>query len=211
MAEYPDTLFDPNFPVSLRGMVCRLHGKDVTIKGQRFKLRDTPEELLASRAMQRNHIADACRMVNGMPKATSTNDAAVYVIEPQSGAAVKVGVSADPLSRLTGLQAGCHEQMTIRALFWMPSNQAYGIERVTLRVIAKMGLRLSGEWCDMSATDLAGTIACVIKSNEAVQVSDSEMEIANIGFVYAQDDEAQTSLAFQFWQNPEKILMRKRA
>ena len=120
MAEYPDTLSDPNFPVSLRGMVCRLHGKDVTIKGQRFKLRDTPEELLASRAMQRNHIADACRMVNGMPKATSTNDAAVYVIEPQSGAAAKVGVSADPLSRLTGLQAGCHEQMTIRALFCMP-------------------------------------------------------------------------------------------
>jgi hypothetical protein len=211
MAEYPDSLSDLNFPVSLRGMVCRLHGRDVTIKGERFNLRDTPEELLAARAMQRASIARACQRVNDMPKATSTGEAAVYVIEPQSGVASKVGVSTNPLVRLSTLQGGSYEPMTIRALFWLPEAHAYGVEKICLRVVAKMGLRLSGEWCDMHASDLIATIACVLKSNEATQVGCSEMHCNNITALYAKDQEKQESLAFTFGQNPEKLLMRKNA
>ena len=211
MAEYPDNLSSINFPVALRGMVCRLHGRDVTIKGQRFKLRDTSEELLASRVMNRAHNARACQRVNDMPKATSTGEAAVYVVEPQSGIAAKIGVSANPLTRLAGLQVGSHEPMTIRALFWLPEAHAYGIEKACLRVIAQMGLRLQGEWCDMHASDLTATIACVLKSNEAAQVADSEMHLANIHTLYSKDQEAQGSLAFRTGETPESLLMRKNA
>lgn len=211
MAKYPDSLSATNFPVSLRGMVCRLHGRDATIKGQRFKLRDTPEELLASRVMNRAHIARACQRVNNMPKATSTGEAAVYVVEPQSGLAAKIGVSANPLVRLVALQGGSYEPMTIRALFWLPEAHAYGIEKACLRVIAQMGLRLTGEWCDMHASDLTATIACVLKSNEAAQVSDSEMHYNNICALYAKDLEKQDSLAFKFGHTPESLLIRKNA
>lgn len=209
MADYPDNLSSPNFPVALRGMLCRLHGKDLTVKARRYDLHETPEELLAARSMDRSSNALATRRVSDMPKATSTNDCAVYVIEPESGIAAKLGVSNNPLSRLLQLQVASHEQLKIRSLFWMPERQAFGIERVSLRVIAKMGRRLTGEWCDMSAPDLAATVACVIKSNEAVQVSDSEMELRNIDALYAQDDEQQYSLALQRGQNPESLLMKK--
>lgn len=211
MAKYPDSLSAPNFPVSLRGMVCRLHGRDITIKAERFKLRDTPEELLAARAMERTHIARASQCVNDMPKATSTGEAAVYVVEPQSGLAAKIGVSANPLSRLSSLQAGSYEPMTIRALFWLPEAHAYGIEKACLRVIAQMGLRLTGEWCDMHASDLVATIACVLKSNEAAQVSDSQMHHNNIRALYSRDGESQISMAFRSGENPESLLMRKNA
>lgn len=211
MAECPDNLSDPNFPVALRGMVCLLHGKDVTIKSHRYNLGDVTEDTLAQRSMLTKANAQACKRVHDMPRATSVNDAAVYVLEPESGVAAKLGVSTDPISRLNQLQGGSHEQLKIRSLFWMPEKQAFGVEGVVLRVVAKMGRRLKGEWCDLSAPDLACTVACVIKSNEAVQVSDSEMQLRNIERLYAQDSEAQDSMAFRLGQNPERLLARKSA
>lgn len=211
MAEYPDNLSCPNFPVSLRAMLCCLHGKDLTIKARRYNLAEAPEELLASRAMDHHTNARASQRVADMPRATSTNDCAIYVMGPASGAASKIGVSASPLVRLQQLQAGNYEPLKIYALFWLPEGQAFGVERLSLRVIAKMGRRLTGEWCDLSPPDITSLIACVLKSNQAVQVSDSEMQIENIGALYGQDDDLQYSLALKRRATPESVLLKKMA
>lgn len=209
MAKYPDTLTDSDFPAHYRSSISQIDGKDVPQQSQRYDIRRASEELVASRTGSQRNNYRATSKVASLSAKFVTGDCAVYVMCPTSSTASKIGVARNPLARLKVLQTGCHEQLHIRHLFWLPEKQAYGLEGLSLRVIGKMGLRLVGEWVDMDPADLACLIATVVCSNESMQLADSEMFVNNLKGLLARNEEFIDSVAHQWGATPETILLNK--
>lgn len=208
MADYPDNLNSDDFPLRFRTSICEIEGREVSMRFKRYDIRKASEELIASRSGDALANRIACLKVASLGARARTGDRAVYIICPTSDQASKIGIAFDPLDRLRQLQGGCHEQLCIRHLFWLPERQAVGLERLTLRVVSQMHRRLKGEWVDLEPADLAATVATILKANESTQVSDSEMQMDNLFAMLNLDAGPDNSYAYSIGCNPEKILMR---
>lgn len=105
-------------------------------------------------------------------------DTAIYLIGPRNAKVTKIGIASNPGARLRGLQVANHEELFIHGLFWIMEGSAQGIEQLSLRVAAKMGKRIRGEWVSLAPEGAAYIVASVIHSAN-VKAASSAMWIRN--------------------------------
>lgn len=77
---------------------------------------------------------------------------AVYVIAPDEIDVAKVGFASNPVIRLTSLQIGNWNRLTVRALLWVDA-QAAVIEKLVHQAAKEMEIYLRGEWLAASPFD----------------------------------------------------------
>jgi hypothetical protein len=107
----------------------------------------------------------------GMPSA-------VYIVAPADVPVCKIGIAADPASRLLSLQGGNWNQLGVAALLWGDVGVAYEIEQLALRAAKEMDIYLRGEWI---AADPAEACEIVLKAARhcGKPVFDSETWLGN--------------------------------
>lgn len=102
----------------------------------------------------------------------------IYVIAPDENGPVKVGISANPYSRLSALQIGSAAELKVFAAFAVPSKEIAlwfeGCFHDTQRQ-----RRIRGEWFDLSAPDAAIVIQLHVRwSLERSGLTPEEIERA---------------------------------
>lgn len=70
---------------------------------------------------------------------------AVYLIAPDDLDVVKVGIAADPRLRLSALQVGNWNKLSVRGLLWFDGS-AGDVERLVHQAAAEMNISVRGEW-----------------------------------------------------------------
>ena len=68
----------------------------------------------------------------------------LYLLGPLCGFPVKVGIATDPIVRLSALQSGSYEDMTLHAVLW--SLKYPEIEMAVLNEAKRIGIHERGEW-----------------------------------------------------------------
>lgn len=76
----------------------------------------------------------------------------VYAVAPKCGSPTKIGVAADMVKRMSGLQTGNWEELVVQFLLWAPGKEA------TIRIESEIHLQLkerhiSGEWFDLHVSE----------------------------------------------------------
>ena len=209
MANSFPNITDIEFPVRYRGTICNIDSKDMPIKMQRYDVRRTSPELIVHRAGNADWNRKAATRQELLPADLSTNDKALYVVAVEGAGVSKIGVAERPLFRLKQLQTGSHARLTMPYLLWLPSKQAFGLESLVLRVMAKLGKKLVGEWCDMRPSEAALVVATTTTSNEAIHVADSQMHNRNMKRLIQHDPEGSISMAYHCGANPERLLANR--
>lgn len=110
-------------------------------------------------------------------------DRAVYVIQPRSKNVAKIGVTRNPVYRLTSLQNGNFERLKFTHLFWMPRADAYRVEQLALRVFASLGRGMVGEWVKARPSEAAAVIVELLQRS-TIPFSSSAMLVQNIRNVF---------------------------
>ncbi len=105
-------------------------------------------------------------------------DCAVYVIAKPGAPASKIGRAVSPIARLGGIQTAHWDEVKLFATCWAPTKIAYGLESLSLRLAAKVGRKLKGEWVEGSPEDVTYLIAAAAHSVNA-PIADGRMWLRN--------------------------------
>lgn len=105
----------------------------------------------------------AAAFVNGRFGRNTVGVKCVYVVGPAELASPvsKIGVANNPLYRLSSLQTGNWNRLTIRALLWLvadSSDKASEIERASFLAASEMDARIISEWVAMDAQEASELI-----------------------------------------------------
>lgn len=181
MATAPDIASDLDYPIRIERGVFTSPDGEIVAEVARFN----QQLATVSRIVER--CADERTIAKAMAIRDVANDrfldSAIYVAAVGGATVAKVGVSTSPTARLSALQNASPHKMRFTHLFWMPHKASFGIEGIVLRVAAKLGKRLQGEWLDFSADDAATIVASVLTSS-TVSFSDSAMFCQNVRNAY---------------------------
>ncbi len=121
---------------------------------------------VASLLMDRQEIdASVARMI---AKPGAYRDyCGVYVMGPTGNYDVsKIGISANPIKRLSQMQTALWSDVLLHALIWAPLNIAVSIEAKALRLAKAEKLRLRGEWVALPADEAVGLILTAMDGTE---------------------------------------------
>lgn len=179
MASSNDNGNDGRVPVRKELSIFEIDGRDVPLDVDRLNLKVLNAQEVAhlcSDSKSNRKAAMVCSLAYTEVKGL---DAVVYVATTASRKASKVGLSNNPYKRMEQLQVGSHEQLSFTHLFWLPRACAKGLERFTLRVAGRLGARLSGEWVDLQADELATMIATLAVEGN-MPLATSEMFTRNM-------------------------------
>jgi hypothetical protein len=85
---------------------------------------------------------------------------AVYVMSPiAEGRPVKIGVSCDPLKRLSHLQIGAWKELSLEGVVWCSGPcEAFALESRAHKMLEQDGKELIGEWFNVSAPEASEVI-----------------------------------------------------
>lgn len=188
MAEVLDRQIPVNFPVRFEPVVLDSPDGQMTADFARIDLPKARESDIARNCGEAAAIAKAAQIRAAAGPVTADWDWAVYVVATPGERASKIGVTASPARRLVSVQNGSAERLRFSHLFWMPRKAAYGIERMALRIAARMGKRMMGEWVGMSS-DEAGMVVATLLKCSTVSVSSSAMFCENIRQAFSEYDQ----------------------
>lgn len=137
-----------------------------------------PEAIVAAFGKEKDNKSAMALLDAAKSGVVKSLDHAVYVVATESGAASKIGYTANPTKRLCSLQGANYEKLRISHLFWLPERSAVGVERFALRLAGKIGKRIGGEWVDLPEDEAAFIVATVL-TEANVMCSNSAMFAAN--------------------------------
>lgn len=76
----------------------------------------------------------------------------VYIIAPEAGYPVKIGVAEKPTKRLSGIQTGCWEELVIHGLYQANNRgDAYRLEKLSHKRLGDR--KMTGEWFNVFVDD----------------------------------------------------------
>lgn len=142
-----------------RTEIIEVNDLEVSFLASRFARNAKVEDIARQCGSDKGRMARAMQDRRALRGMAPDLDCAVYVASVQSRRASKVGFTSDPLNRVASLQTGSHERINLTHLFWLPRKAAKGLEKFTLRIAGRMGIRLVGEWVRMGPDELAVVIA----------------------------------------------------
>lgn len=84
----------------------------------------------------------------------------IYIVAPIDGWPCKVGISTNPMKRISTLQTSCWKQLEVKWCGWAPTmQQAKEVEMKSHASLTNLGLWLHGEWFDMRPEKAADLVA----------------------------------------------------
>ena len=104
----------------------------------------------------------------------------LYLIGPESGYPVKIGISDTVKARLSALQTGSWEKVKLHALLWLFGYDAYGVEQAVLKEAKRIGCHERGEWLSLTPVSAMDMVIDAARA-EGVRVFTSAMAVENQG------------------------------
>jgi hypothetical protein len=106
----------------------------------------------------------------------------VYVIGPDHGFPIKIGVAAKPFVRLMDIQVSHWELMVIHGLFSVESRgKAFRLEKICHKRLAESAIR--GEWFNLFAEDAIGVVTELAREMGGRRIKDYKRLMDNVEFV----------------------------
>lgn len=115
----------------------------------------------------------------GTLEAKSLGDHCVYIFSCGGDGPCKIGVSENPIKRLSSVQTGCPQQLYVSHVFWMPRAHALKLEKLALDIYDYQGHRATGEWINLGPKRVAEMLGGLLEGANA-QVSNSAMFKQNL-------------------------------
>ena len=135
----------------------------------------TPLERAVDLGMERLPMLNALRL-RGLAQGNIHRppEVGIYVIGPKGDEVSKIGISRNPLGRLSGLRSSNYNPLEIKALFWVVTGYAGAVEKAALRSAKHLGLKRRGEWIDASP-DMASLFVVAAAKALNAGICDSAM------------------------------------
>jgi hypothetical protein len=205
MAEVPYT----QLPRHLATEIVEMDGREIAFEAVRLSKAEACVDSLVAECGNPTWNKRAALLATGKLKGAKGFDSAVYVVTPASRLVSKVGITTNPIKRMEALQCGSHEQLVMTHTFWLPRKAAIGVEKLTLRVLGRLGARLMSEWCNYSPEEAAAAIAAVATQG-AFALATPQMYVANYYRAVNAVKGGVCEDSYAYACSPEKMLMAKR-
>lgn len=150
-------------------------------------MRRSPTRGLQPTAFEKELIARPCRNLDDARKAVWLVNwrawdlpyCSLYVVSTDSKWPCKIGISIDPVKRISGIQTGVWRRVDVHKCFYLKSvKEARTLEQKIHRTLTDQGKWLHGEWFDMrpeQTTDIIEFEAMILGLDINSEIQEDEI------------------------------------